>query len=204
MQYWRPFLLSMVLMLALAACGRQSTGQVADIQATKRTEPEVKTEQSAGSNPSDPTLSVSELTNPPNDCPITPPSKPLFRPPQPYPPNSPYEGTFWHGTDKLWTMLTTDGTWAQLPHHEGGYTQKLVWWRQGYDWHAEPNPDLTIVAQRLDGAAPTVIVSDATNGYQPDVGSFMLAGIDFPTLGCWEITGQVKDQTLSFVVWIAP
>ncbi len=101
-------------------------------------------------------------------------------------------------------MLTTDGTWAQSPHHEGGYTQKLVWWRQGYDWRAEPKPDLTIIAQRLDGAAPTVIVSDATNGYHPDVGSFMLAGIDFPTLGCWEITGQVKDQALSFVVWIAP
>ncbi len=100
-------------------------------------------------------------------------------------------------------MLQSDGTWAQLPHHEAGYTQKLVWWRQGYDWRTEPEPDLTVTGRRLDVAAPTLVVSDATNGYHPDVGSFMLVGIDLPTLGCWEITGQVEDQALSFVVWVA-
>jgi hypothetical protein len=32
----------------------------------------------------------------------------------------------------------------------------------------------------------------------------MLVGVDIPTLGCWEITGQYNGTELSFVVWIAP
>jgi hypothetical protein len=31
----------------------------------------------------------------------------------------------------------------------------------------------------------------------------MLVGIDIPAAGCWEITGQYKGTTLSFVVWVA-
>ena len=33
----------------------------------------------------------------------------------------------------------------------------------------------------------------------------MLVGVDFPTLGCWKITGKYAyaDVELSFVVWVA-
>jgi hypothetical protein len=31
----------------------------------------------------------------------------------------------------------------------------------------------------------------------------MLTGINFPTLGCWEITGRYKDEALTFVVFVA-
>jgi hypothetical protein len=31
----------------------------------------------------------------------------------------------------------------------------------------------------------------------------LVVGINFPTLGCWEITGRYRDDTLTFVVWVA-
>jgi hypothetical protein len=31
----------------------------------------------------------------------------------------------------------------------------------------------------------------------------MVVGINFPTLGCWEITGQYQDAQVTFVVWVA-
>jgi hypothetical protein len=33
-------------------------------------------------------------------------------------------------------------------------------------------------------------------------GSFMLVGVDFPTTGCWQVTGAYKGETVSFVVWV--
>jgi hypothetical protein len=32
----------------------------------------------------------------------------------------------------------------------------------------------------------------------------MMTGVDFPSLGCWKITGKYKKSELSFVVWVAP
>jgi hypothetical protein len=32
----------------------------------------------------------------------------------------------------------------------------------------------------------------------------MLVGVDFPTEGCWEITGAYEGNKLSFVVLITP
>jgi hypothetical protein len=32
----------------------------------------------------------------------------------------------------------------------------------------------------------------------------MLVGVDFPTLGCWKITGKYAGAELSFVIWVAP
>jgi hypothetical protein len=137
-------------------------------------------------------------------CPITQAPDPAFEPPAPYPAKAPYAGEFWYGTPALWTMLGDEGTWQQLPHTDAGYTQKVFWWRQGYDWRAEPEPELTVTGRRLDGSAPPLSASRATNAYHPDFSSAMLVGVDVPTLGCWEITGHIDGQALSFVVWVAP
>jgi len=56
----------------------------------------------------------------------------------------------------------------------------------------------------LDASAPPLLASDATNGYHPDLGSFMLVGVNIPTEGCWEIAGQAGDQSLSFIIWVEP
>jgi hypothetical protein len=48
---------------------------------------------------------------------------------------------FWYGTDVLWTLLHADGTWAGLPHYtpdDPKFRQKLFFWREGYNWRAEP------------------------------------------------------------------
>lgn len=137
-------------------------------------------------------------------CPVTqPPARP-FVPPSAYPAQAPY-GDFWYGTEKLWTALRPDGEWQALPHGEGGYSQKVFWWRTGYVGSAEPQPDLQVSGKRLDGDAPLLLASSATNAYHSDFGGWaMLTGVDVPTLGCWELTGKYGDATLSFVVRVAP
>jgi hypothetical protein len=31
-----------------------------------------------------------------------------------------------------------------------------------------------------------------------------MTGINFPTVGCWEITGRYESDELTFIVWVAP
>jgi hypothetical protein len=69
-----------------------------------------------------------------------------------------------------------------------------------YNPHRDGNPDLNVIARRLDGEAPPVLANEAHNA----IGSAMSDGIYLPTPGCWEITGEYKGQKLSFVVWVTP
>ena len=141
---------------------------------------------------------------PPDSCPVTMPQDPPFVPTAPYDELG-FEGYFWFGSNSLWTSLPQDGTWAGLPLNPGGYTQKVFWWREGYVWNEEPEPNLVVTGERLDAEAPSFKGSKGTNAYASDIGSAMLAGVDFPALGCWRITGRYNDEAeLSFVVWVAP
>jgi hypothetical protein len=144
-----------------------------------------------------------ESRTPPKDCPITQPPDTPFIPPAPYT-DLKFPGEFLIGTNTLWTVVRDDGVWEALPHNSGGYTQKIVWWSEGYSWTDEPEPDLVITGERLDGEAPSVEFSGASNAYAADIGSAIMSGVDLPTLGCWKITGKYKDAELSFVVWVAP
>jgi hypothetical protein len=134
---------------------------------------------------------------------VTRPPDPSFVPPAPYSPTTPFAGEFWYGTEALWTEVRLDGMWRGLPYG-GSYTQKVFWWRQGYDWRTEQQPDLTVTGRRLDAPAPPLVASRATNAFAGDIGSAMLTGVDIPTPGCWEITGHYAGTELSFVVWVAP
>lgn len=124
-------------------------------------------------------------------------------PPAPFSPAA-YAGEFWYGAPALWTALPDSGAWSALPHDAAGYSQKLVWWREGYNWQAEPQPALSVTGRRLDAPA-LLAASKATNGFNADPQSlsFMLVGGDFPTAGCWEVTGAYSGTSLSYVVWIA-
>ena len=125
--------------------------------------------------------------------------------PPPYPPKAP-RGAFWYGTSELWTILGENGTWSGLPHYtptDPTFRQKLFWWRQGYEWDAEPPPHLVVTGRRLDGPAPPLMSDPATGGYrEEDWKSFMVVGINLPTLGCWEIKGRYENAELTFVVWV--
>jgi len=141
----------------------------------------------------------------PETCPVTKSSDSSFVPPSPYP-TKPSKGSFWFGTDHLWTALPVDGTWRGLPHYtpsDPTFRQKLFWWRQGYELRTEPQPKLTVTGRRLDSAAPPLIADRASNGWVQRDQPFMVIGINFPTLGCWEMKGHYRDDELNFVVWVA-
>jgi len=63
---------------------------------------------------------------------------------------------------------------------------------------------IAVTGRRLDAPAPPLNVSRATNAYAEDIQSAMLVRVDFPTPGCWEITGRYAGSELSFVVFVAP
>ncbi len=150
------------------------------------------------------TSSTPVSDGPPATCPVTRRPEPPFVPPSPYSPGAPFTSEFWYGSEALWTSLNADGTWRGLPYQAGGYTQKVFWWRKGYFWTDEPEPQLSVTGRRLDASAPPLRASKATNAFAQDIQSAMLVGVDVPTFGCWEITGRYGGHELSFTVWVAP
>jgi hypothetical protein len=145
---------------------------------------------------------------PPATCPITQPPSERFVPPDPYPTFHP-TGTFWLGSEKLWTMRDTDGLWhgLRIIDADSGFTHeiyrdKVFWWRKGYDWRTENPPQFKVSGKRLDAPAPPLYADQAQPTFIkiPAIGT----GIDIPTVGCWEITGDYKGDKLTFVVWVVP
>lgn len=136
-------------------------------------------------------------------CAVTRPI-PIFVPPSPFLASPPaiYQSD-WFGSAALWTMINYDGEiWKQssLPHNPEGLTQKTYWWSAAWPAGAEPEPAITVVGTRLDGPG-TFTYSPGTNA-SADFGTAMLVGIDFPSPGCWQLTGRYRDAVLSYVVWI--
>lgn len=144
-----------------------------------------------------------EVNDPQANCPLTT-SKESFEPPAPYPPSEPFPNEFWFGSEHLWTALPENGTWSDLPHNSSGYTQKIFWWSSLFSLKDEPEPALVVIGERLDGEAPPLKFYGATNAFADDIGEAMLTGVDFPTEGCWKVTGQYKKTGLSFTIWIEP
>ena len=141
----------------------------------------------------------------PNSCLVTKAGDQSFVPPAPYP-AKPHGGEFWFGTDRLWTKVPVSGTW-RLGHFTSAdptLRQKLVFWRQGYDAHAEPRPNLIVSGKRIDSAAAPLQTDGKGNGSWTKDDQFIMTGINFPTAGCWEITGRYDNDELTVVVWIAP
>ncbi len=134
-------------------------------------------------------------------CPVTAAPEPPFVPPDDTPATPPGD-LFWYGSPALWTALPPGGVWSARPRDDGGYVQKSVWWREGYIAFEERQPDLIVSGRQLDGDAAFREDGPATHGVSSDSGQFMLMGISIPAAGCWEITGQYSDETLSYVVWI--
>jgi hypothetical protein len=132
-----------------------------------------------------------------NACPVTQPTEPPFAAPI----DANYDGTFWYGTPALWTNLPSDGVWWGLPQDGDGFTQKTVFWRDGFDALSEPYPALTVSGRRLDASAPAFSFSNATHGWD-ETGDFMLMGISIPTDGCWEIIAEYQDVKLNYVVLV--
>ena len=129
-------------------------------------------------------------------CPVTTPPEPAFVPPKPYPVVTKQQ-SFYIGSAKLW-VLVYDSPWRGLPVWPEGYRQKIVWWSEGYDAKADPTPDISITGRRLDAEALPLVVTGA-NGSWTDH-DFIMSGVNFPTAGCWEITGRFRGAEVKFVV----
>src|SRR5262245_28894115 len=142
---------------------------------------------------------------PPVSCPTTTPPSETFVPPTPYPTQLPSD-SFWLGSEKLWTSRNKSGllrgywrTDREIGKHKI-YSEKVFWWRKGYDWRAENPPQLKVSGRRLDAPAAPFYVDHA---YVANITiPAMLTVIGIPTPGCWEITGDYKGDKLSFVVWV--
>jgi len=80
----------------------------------------------------------------------------------------------WYGTPALWTMINPNG--------DVGRKRRLVErrllahgrTRAGHHRHAE----------HLDGSASRVEAGPGTNGFHPDLGDFMLVGVEIPDPRC--------------------
>jgi hypothetical protein len=131
------------------------------------------------------------------DCPVTKPPNPVFTPPPSYP--QAQGNSYYVGTPKLWVLVYA-APWSDLPRWPEGYRQKIAWWSDGYDAKADPLPSIAISGRRLDGNAPPMVVTGA-NGSWTNV-DFIMSGVNFPTTGCWEITGKFKGAKVQFVVWV--
>lgn len=198
------FITTLLLLAIVAACAPRTT-DIAKSEPTRALEDyRMPTDVPEASDLT--ATAESELVSsiPPADCPVTLPSDPAFNAPEPYASLAPWPGIFWYGAEHLWTALHENGVWEGLPKNPDGYTQKIMWWSRLYSLKDELEPALVVMGRRLDATSPALRFYGTTNAMADDIGEAMLTGVEFPTAGCWEVTGQYKKSGLTFVVWIAP
>ena len=135
-------------------------------------------------------------------CPRTTAADSTFVAPAEQSTRLPSSSEFWFGSEALWTRLPADGTWSGLPTDGLGYGQKTFWWSTDFHLAEELQPALSVIGRRIDGKAPPLVAERATNASAADIGDAMLAGVVFPTKGCWEVTGSYRGAALTFVVEI--
>jgi len=120
-------------------------------------------------------------------CPVTQPLNPPLTPPPAVSAGEPIgTGGFWYGIDGLWVTLPSQGSLLQ--------SDKKVWWHTIPGW-------LAVEGRRLDMPAPPLMVN-IPPGY--DEMNLQATGLNFPTLGCWEVIGRVSGHELRFVVNVIP
>ncbi len=104
----------------------------------------------------------------------------------------------WHGSGALAAILPKNGHWpTTTPGHS--IAVKLFWWRDGFAPGEESN--LVVEIERLDNGPNGAKVLSPTNAKADSLGGWtMLTGIDFPSPGCWQVTGTYKSDQLKFIV----
>jgi hypothetical protein len=146
----------------------------------------------------------------PDSCPIV--KRPIvpYIPPPPFDKEKLSDSSFWFGSDRLFKVLndTMISEWEPRAsgHENDEYPRnvKLFFYSAGYNPWLDGSPKLTVTARRLDGPAPNLLISRASNALGEEGTGAMVTAFYVPTPGCWEITGHYKDESLSFVVWFTP
>ena len=107
------------------------------------------------------------------------------------------EGFVWVGSPKLAAQVPKSGHWTGMgPKHD--YRDKWWWWREGYRAAEETQPELMVLANRLDAPAPPVVIQRATNAITANL-DLILAGMEFPTSGCWDVFASYRGEELKFI-----
>jgi hypothetical protein len=70
-----------------------------------------------------------------------------------------------------------------------------MWSSVNWDRKDAAHPGLEITGTRLDAPAPPLTFRAGSYTEQ-----FIMSGVNFPTKGCWEITGRSKGAEVRFVV----
>jgi hypothetical protein len=101
-----------------------------------------------------------------------------------------------YGNDDLWVGgLGKDGVIGvdpQFVEADGSIDWKLGWYRVR-------SGQLSITGRRLDAAVPP-LRADVPDGYGDS--GFQASGVQFPTEGCWAITGHLGGSELTFVTFV--
>jgi hypothetical protein len=111
----------------------------------------------------------------PDNCPVTKPWIQVYVPPPPYSPETD-PSLFWYRAMGRIALLHSCRPVIQA---------------------------LKVTGRRLDAPALRLAADRASDGWVHPDQPFMVVGINFPTLGCWEVTGRYRHQELTFVVWVA-
>lgn len=135
-------------------------------------------------------------------CPVTTPN-PAFVAPAPYPAFPPDDRQAWIGTSQLWTMLDLEGQVEDAENAAFPIGLKTFWWSSNWaGMRQEPQPNLTVIATRLDGDE-SVSAEQATNAATGSLGGeAMLAGIELPSPGCWRLAAEYRGAALSYVLFV--
>ena len=101
-----------------------------------------------------------------------------------------------HGNARLWTVLWPHNVVIVTPDavgEDGAIGMKWPWWR-GVEG------DLVITGRRLDGRPRQLTADSSSSGYGRS--GFLPSAVYFPTEGCWEVTGRVGNDSLTFVTLV--
>jgi hypothetical protein len=103
----------------------------------------------------------------------------------------------WIGGGTLWTRLPPTGVLPVEPGEAGQlpWTTKFPWWRTA------PG-QLTIRARLLGTGGTGDFTASVPEGY-PAIG-FQPTGLNWSALGCWQVTADHADDSLTFTVWLQP
>jgi hypothetical protein len=146
---------------------------------------------------------VPALVDVPETCPVTVPGEDAFTPASETPDElSPGDDQVWYGTPEHWTKIQPNEQVRNRSWLSPG--AKTFWWSENFPGGgSEGSPNITVTAENLDGLAPTVKSGGpGTNGFHPELGDFMLVGVELPATGCWKLTAEYKGATLSYVMWV--
>jgi hypothetical protein len=137
----------------------------------------------------------------PDSCPVTL-SRPetRFTPPPPSRAFEPDAAMFWYGSDALFTHLYSDGRWRGITAPTGT-RNKSFWYRKDAQWRHEQPYQLKVTAKRIDSDGPMITFPRVTNAIMGKEIAMLLM-VELPQRGCWQVTGNYKSDSLSFVVWV--